>query len=81
MRILLIEDDKVLQGVLLAELASRTPPISALVPVISKFANRWGRNRILPIGFTVAAIAPVVLIFNVHRVTEVTQSNRLILKW
>ncbi|MHC5748748.1 MAG: MFS transporter, partial [Nostoc sp.] len=34
-------------------------------PAIGKFADRWGRNRILPIGFTVAALAPLVLIFNV----------------
>jgi predicted MFS family arabinose efflux permease len=31
-------------------------------PTIGKMADRWGRNRILPIGFTLAAIAPLVLV-------------------
>lgn len=34
-------------------------------PIVGKLADRWGRNRILPIGFTVAAIAPLVLMVNV----------------
>jgi predicted MFS family arabinose efflux permease len=31
-------------------------------PTIGKMVDRWGRNRILPIGFTLAAIAPLVLV-------------------
>jgi predicted MFS family arabinose efflux permease len=34
-------------------------------PIVGKLADRWGRNRLLPIGFAVAAIAPLILIANV----------------
>ncbi|WP_377482106.1 MAG: MFS transporter (plasmid) [Microcoleus anatoxicus] len=34
-------------------------------PIIGRVADRWGRNQILPIGFAIAAIAPLVLIANV----------------
>jgi predicted MFS family arabinose efflux permease len=34
-------------------------------PIVGKLADRWGRNRILPIGFAVTAIAPLVLMANV----------------
>ncbi|MBD2520664.1 MFS transporter [Nostoc sp. FACHB-973] len=46
-------------------------------PVIGKLADRWGRNRILPIGFVVAAIAPLVLIFHVPPIVATLAATSL----
>lgn len=46
-------------------------------PVIGKLADRWGRNQILPLGFTVAAIAPLVLIFHVQPIVATLAATGL----
>jgi predicted MFS family arabinose efflux permease len=38
-------------------------PGTILGPIIGRFADRWGRNRLLPLGFLVAGLASVALIF------------------
>uniref|UniRef100_A0A0C1QRF7 MFS transporter n=1 Tax=Tolypothrix bouteillei VB521301 TaxID=1479485 RepID=A0A0C1QRF7_9CYAN len=40
-------------------------PGTLLGPVIGRAADRWGRNWLLPIGFTIAGLASAALIFDV----------------
>ena len=46
-------------------------------PTVGKLADRWGRNRILPIGFTIAAIAPLVLLANVPPIVATLAATAL----
>ena len=46
-------------------------------PIIGRVADRWGRNQILPIGFAIAAIAPLVLIANVPPVIATLAATAL----
>jgi predicted MFS family arabinose efflux permease len=46
-------------------------------PTVGKLADRWGRNRILPIGFATAAIAPLVLIGNVPPIVATLAATAL----
>lgn len=40
-------------------------PGTLLGPVIGRTADRWGRSRILPLGFLIAGLSAIMLIFNI----------------
>lgn len=46
-------------------------------PLVGRVADRWGRNRILPVGFAIAAIAPLILIANVPPVIATLAATAL----
>jgi predicted MFS family arabinose efflux permease len=46
-------------------------------PIIGKMADRWGRGRLLPIGFALAAAAPLLLIPNVPPIVATLAATML----